>query len=119
MVAPVLFAHQMVVRLFPTEKLHSTPKLPSILDTYTHTHTHTHTHTLFLYIYFYFILFFSFFAFSRATLVAHGGSQTRGRIGAVAIGLRQSHSNARSKPMSATYTTAHGNADPQATERGQ
>ena len=44
-------------------------------------------------------------AISWATPAAYGGSQARGWIGAVATGLRQSHSNA-----SATYTTAHGNA---------
>ena len=37
--------------------------------------------------------FFFFFAFSRATPVAYGGSKARGLIGAVAAGLRQSHSN--------------------------
>ena len=44
--------------------------------------------------------FFSFclFAISWAAQAAHGGSQARGRIGAVAAGLHQSHSNARSKP---------------------
>ena len=44
------------------------------------------------------IFFFFFFPFlgplSRA---AYGGSQVRGRIGAVAAGLCQSHSNTRSK----------------------
>ena len=30
--------------------------------------------------------------------MAYGGSQTRGRIGAVATGLRHSHSNAGSDP---------------------
>ena len=30
--------------------------------------------------------------------MAHGGSQARGLIGAVATGLRQSHSNAGSEP---------------------
>ena len=46
------------------------------------------------------ILFFflSFFAISWASPVAYGGSQTRGRIGAVAASLRQSHSNAGSEP---------------------
>ena len=44
----------------------------------------------------------------RATLKAYGGSQARGRIGAVATGLYQSHSNAGSEPLSGTYTTAHG-----------
>jgi len=37
---------------------------------------------------------------------AYGGSQARGPMGAVAAGLRQSHSNVGSS----TYTTAHGNA---------
>ena len=43
-------------------------------------------------------IYFSFlFCLFRAAPVAYGGSQTRGRIGAVAAGLCQSHSNARSK----------------------
>ena len=42
--------------------------------------------------------FFFFFAFSRATPVAYGRSQARGRIGAVAAGLHHSHSNAGSEP---------------------
>jgi len=41
------------------------------------------------------------FAISRAAPMAHGGSQARGRIGAVAAG--------GIRAMSATYTTAHGN----------
>ena len=36
--------------------------------------------------------FFFFFDFFRATLVAYGGSQARGRIGDVAASLSQSHS---------------------------
>ena len=55
-----------------------------------------------LYLFIYFILFYLFiylfFAFSRAALVAYGGSQFRGRIGAVAAGLHHSHSNAGSHP---------------------
>ena len=48
---------------------------------------------------FYFILFyFSLFAFSRAASAAYGGSQARGRNGAVAAGLHQRHSNAGSEP---------------------
>ena len=45
------------------------------------------------------ILFFIFclFAISRATPEAHGGSQARGPIGAVAAGVRQIHSNAGSE----------------------
>ena len=38
------------------------------------------------------------FAFSWAAPEAYGGSQSRGRIGAVAPGLRQSHSKAGSEP---------------------
>ena len=36
---------------------------------------------------------FFFFCLFRATPMAHGGSKARGRIGAVATGLCQSHSN--------------------------
>ena len=52
------------------------------------------------YVFFCFVLFFVFglFAFSRAVPVADGGSQAGGRIGAVAVGLCQSHSNAGSEP---------------------
>ena len=52
--------------------------------------------------------FFKFFIFClfRATSTANGGSQARGLIGAVAVCLHHSHSNARA--MFAAYTTAHG-----------
>ena len=58
-------------------------------------------------------LFFFFFSprsfcLFRAAPVACGGSQTRGLIGAVAVSLHQSHSDARSEPH-LTSTTAHGN----------
>ena len=39
-----------------------------------------------------------FFGLSSATPAAYGGSQARGLIGAVAAGLRQNDSNARSEP---------------------
>ena len=42
------------------------------------------------------LIFFCLFAISWAASAAYGGSQARGRIGAVAPGLRQSHSNAGS-----------------------
>ena len=45
-----------------------------------------------------FFFFFYLFVLFRATPVAYGGSQVRGLIRAVAVGLRQSHSNARSEP---------------------
>ena len=44
------------------------------------------------------LLLFCFFAFSRAAPEAYVGSQPRGLIRAVAIGLCQSHSNAGSEP---------------------
>ena len=48
----------------------------------------------------FFLLFvcFCLFAISRAAPTAYGGSQARGRIGAVAAGRRQRHSNAGSEP---------------------
>ena len=41
--------------------------------------------------------FFCLFATSSGAPAAYGGSQARARIGAVAAGLRQSHSNAGSE----------------------
>ena len=49
-------------------------------------------------IFYLFIIYLSFFAFSRATPAAYGGSQARGLIEAVATGLHQSHSNSGSEP---------------------
>ena len=55
-----------------------------------------------LVLFFFFFVFLSFFvvvvAISWAAPAAYGGSQARGLIGAVATGLRQSHSNAGSEP---------------------
>ena len=45
----------------------------------------------------FFCFLFCLFVFTRAAPMAYGGSQTRSLIGAVAAGLRQSHSNTRSK----------------------
>ena len=42
--------------------------------------------------------FFGLFAISWAAPAAYGGSQARGPVGAVATGLRQSHSNVGSEP---------------------
>ena len=58
---------------------------------------------------FFVFVFFCLFAISWTAPTAHGGSQAWGRIGAVATSLRQSHSNAGSKPAPETYTTAHSN----------
>ena len=46
----------------------------------------------------FFIFIFCLFAISWAAPSACGGSQARGLIGAVAAGLRQSHSNSGSEP---------------------
>ena len=43
-------------------------------------------------------IFFLSFCLFRATSAAYGGSQARGRIGAVAASLHHSYSNTRSKP---------------------
>ena len=43
-------------------------------------------------------LFIVSFAFSRVALAAYGGSHARGLVGAVAAGLRHSHSNTGSEP---------------------
>ena len=45
-----------------------------------------------------FCFVFVFLYFSGAALMAHGGSQARGPIGAVAAGLLQSHGNPGSEP---------------------
>ena len=50
-----------------------------------------------VYVYIYIYIFF-FFGLFRAVPMAYGGSQARGRIGAVATGLGQSHSNSGSEP---------------------
>ena len=52
---------------------------------------------LFYFIYL-FIYLFGLFAIFWAAPAAYGGSQARGPIGAIAAGLRQSHSNAGSEP---------------------
>ena len=59
------------------------------------------------------------FAFSRATPAAHGDSQARGQIGAVAASLRQSHSNAGSEPRLQPTPQLTATPDRQPTEQGQ
>ena len=46
-----------------------------------------------------FFFFLGLFAISWAAPVPYGGSQTRGRIGTIAAGLHQSHSDAGSELM--------------------
>ena len=45
-----------------------------------------------------FLFVLSFFVFSRATPMAYGGSQAKGRIGAAVASLHQSHSKSGSEP---------------------
>ena len=56
-----------------------------------------------------FYFFFCLLVFSRTSSMAHGGSQARGQIGAVAIGLTPQPQPLQIRAMTATYTTAHGN----------
>ena len=51
--------------------------------------------------------------------MAHGVSQARGPIGAVATGLRQSHSNAGSEPRLQPIPQLTATPDRQPTEQGQ
>ena len=67
---------------------------------------------------FYLVSYFVFCLF-RAAPTAHGGSQTRGPIGAVAAGLCHSHSNARSKPRLQSTPQLLATLDPQPTGQGQ
>ena len=61
-------------------------------------------------VFFFFFFFFFFFCLFRASPTAHGGSQARSRIGAIAASIHHSHSNVGFRATSATYTTAHNNA---------
>ena len=65
------------------------------------------------------LLFFGLFAFSRAAPAAHGGSQARGLIGAVAASLCQSHSNVGSEMHLRPTPQLTATLDPQPTEQGQ
>ena len=68
--------------------------------------THTKIETTFGFVFrkwecvckFFCFFFFCLFAISCTAPSAYGGSQARGRIGAVATGLCQSHSNTGSEP---------------------
>ena len=65
-----------------------------------------------------FFFFFVFFPFKDSS-VAYGGSQAKGLIGAVAAGLSQSHSNARSELRLQPTPQFMATLDPQPTGRGQ
>ena len=55
------------------------------------------TFKIFIYLFIFNFLIFVFCLF-RATPAAYGGSQAKGRIGAIAASLCHRYSNARSKP---------------------
>ena len=69
--------------------------------------------------YFQKLLFLIFILLFRAALGAYGGSQARGRIGAAAASLHQSHSNARSELRLRPPPQLTATPDPEPTEPGQ
>ena len=74
----------------------------------------------FFFLIFNFIYLFIFvFCLFRAIPTAYGGSQARGLIGAVALGLCQSHSNARSEPCLQPTPQLTATLDSKPAERGQ
>ena len=66
----------------------------------------------------FFFLFFFFFALSWAAPAAHGGSQARGQVGAVAASLRQSYSNAGCEPHLRYTPQLPAMPDPLPTKQG-
>ena len=66
-----------------------------------------------------FFFFPCLFAISWAAPEAHGGSQARGLIKAVAASLCQSHSNVGSEPCLRPTPQLTATPDPQPTEQGQ
>ena len=69
--------------------------------------------------FFFFLFFLFFFGLFRATPTVNRSSQARGLIRAVATGLNQSHSNAKSKPHLRPTPQLMATPDPQPTERDQ
>ena len=67
----------------------------------------------------FFFCLFVFLPFSEAASAAHGDSQVRGRIAAVATGLHQSCSNAGSELRLQPTPQLRATPDPQPTEQGQ
>ena len=64
-------------------------------------------------------IFFIFFFFLRAAPMPYGGSQARGPTGAIAVGLRHSHSNTGSELHLWTPLEFVAMPDPGYTEQGQ
>ena len=80
--------------------MHMCVCIPVYVYTFVHKYRHTFFATLVLKGKLKCVMLLSlfFFGFSRAAPLACGGSQARGLIGAIAAGLRHSHSNARCEP---------------------
>ena len=74
---------------------------------------------IYLFIYYYYYYFFVFLPFLGPRPRHMGGSQARGRIGAVATGLHQGHSNAGSEPRLRPTPQLMATPDRQPTEQGQ
>ena len=62
---------------------------------------------------------FNLFCLFGAAPVAYGGSQARGPVGAVAVGLHQSHNNARSELRLGPTPQLTAMPDPYPTEQDQ
>ena len=69
--------------------------------------------------FFFLKILFIYLCLFRAILMAHGGSQARGQIGAVAAGLHHSHSNTRFKLCLWPTLQLMAMLDLQPTEQGQ
>ena len=67
----------------------------------------------------FFFFFFVFLPFSRTALAAHGGSQARDPIGAVAAALHHSRSHTGSEPHLQPTPQLTATLDPQPIEQGQ
>ena len=70
-------------------------------------------------VFFFFFFFFFVFCPFRDAPEAYGGFKAMGLIGAVATGLRQSHSNARSEPRLQPSPRLTAVLDPEPAEQGQ
>uniref|UniRef100_A0A4X1SPA0 Cationic amino acid transporter C-terminal domain-containing protein n=1 Tax=Sus scrofa TaxID=9823 RepID=A0A4X1SPA0_PIG len=100
--------------MFPTPCRERNPQ-PSAF----HPLEHRDLHLQLLFFFFFFFFFFVFLLFLWAAPVAYGGSQVRGAIGAVATGLRQSHSNTGSEPCLQPTPQLTATPDHQPTVQGQ
>ena len=71
------------------------------------------------FVYFIYLFIYLFILLFRATLMAYGGSQARGLIGATAASLPHSHGNARSEPRLQPTSRQHWILNPISKARDQ